>query len=190
MAGELTRWAGTGESSPGARRVLVLPGAGYNASMPGLALPMRALTLDGWDVWHAQWSLSGGSREDARGVVEGVLSQWDTGQSGPPDLVVGKSIGTMGAGWVADHGIPAVWTTPLLTDEGCVRDLARATAPALLVAGTEDAAWDDAAVARIEAPAHRIEGADHGWHTGDWRRELEVLRELTEAVAGFAAELR
>lgn len=89
----------------------------------------------------------------------------------------------------ADHGVPAIWTTPLLNAEVCVRDLARADAPALLIGGSDDSTWDDAAAARTGLPRVIVPGADHSWETGDWREELAGIRQLCEAVEEFANRL-
>lgn len=102
---------------------------------------------------------------------------------GLPHLVLAKSMGTLAAGWVADHDVPAIWTTPLLNAELCVRDLARSAAPALLTGGSEEPLWDDAAAALTGLPSVIVSGADHSWETGDSREELAGFEE-------FAARLQ
>lgn len=185
--GEVALWQGSlPEADPG-RRVLVLPGSGYSVDLPGLQLPMRALALAGWQVWAASWDVRDAQdRTAAEGVVVGAAEQFRGLVGSAPQLVLAKSLGTMGAGWVADRGVPAVWTTPLLTDDQCVADIARGTAPALLLAGSRDHTWDDDAAQRTGKPTRLIAGADHAWHTGDWREEIEVLRHLVAAVEEFA----
>ena len=103
--------------------------------------------------------------------------------------MLSKSVGTFAAGWVADHEVPAVWTTPLLDDAGCVRDIARSRAPALLVAGERDFTWDDDGARRSGKDVVRVPGADHGWTTGQWRTELDAVALLTSAVERFAGPL-
>lgn len=174
------------ESAPA---VLVLPGARYSAQLPGLALPLRALTLDGWNAHVAIWRMDRGlSRADSQRLVDEACAAF-VEQHGLPGLVLAKSVGTLGAAWVAEHRLPAIWTTPLLDDPECVAALTRASAPAILVAGTGDRCWDPHAAASTKLPVHLIEGPDHGWQCDDWRRELEVLAELTESVVSFAGRL-
>jgi hypothetical protein len=108
---------------------------------------------------------------------------------GLPQLVLAKSVGTLAAGWVADHSVPAIWTTPLLNDEVCVANIARASSAALLVAGSRDHTWDDDGARRAGKRVHKIAGADHGWQTGDWRTELDAVGQLTAVVDDFAMTL-
>ncbi|MEL4504162.1 hypothetical protein AAEX63_03995 [Luteococcus sp. H138] len=172
-----------------APKVLVLPGANYPAQLPGLALPLRALTLDGWNAHVARWTMGPSTApEQAQELVDEAIAAF-VDRHGLPDLLLAKSVGTRAAGWTAANRIPAIWTTPLLTVPDCVEALARSTAPALLVAGTDDRAWDAHAAVRTKLPVHLIDGPDHGWQCDDWRRELEVLAELTGAVVSFAGRL-
>ena len=183
-------WNGNTADADRGHRVLVLPGSRYSAQLPGLAWPMRALALQGWEVWCAVWDLSGvPGRDEARAVVERAIDRFIDQAGSAPQLVIAKSVGTLAAGWVADHGVPTVWTTPLLHDEDCVGHIARASSPALLVAGSQDHAWDDDAARRTGKQAVVIPGADHGWATGDWRTELDAVVQLTGAVEDFAARL-
>ncbi len=35
-----------------------------------------------------------------------------------------------------------------------------------------------------------VPGADHGWETGDWRTELDVIAHVTGAIKAFADRFR
>ncbi len=181
------------DSEPGndpARRVLVLPGARYGIERPGLAWPARALTLRGWQVWTAEWSMPMDQPSAERQpLVDAAVADFVQQNDALPQLVLAKSVGTLAAGWVADHSIPALWTTPLLIDDECVSNIARASSPALLIAGSRDHTWDDDGARRAATTIHRIRGADHGWQTGDWRTELDAVEQLTREVERFAATL-
>jgi hypothetical protein len=83
-----------------------------------------------------------------------------TGAAAP--VVIAKSFGTMAAPVVADRGLPAVWLTPVLTDEPTVAALRGATGPCLLAGGTADGFWDGAIARSITPYVVEIEGADHG----------------------------
>lgn len=188
---ELSRWPASRHETAPERRVLVLPGKGYTAQLPGIHLPLRVLALQGWQVWTATWH-GVEKLDDVEGVEDLVVSACENlvrQARTLPQLVLAKSLGTMAAGWVADHDVPAIWTTPLLNDEVCVRDLARSTAPALMIAGSEDAAWDDTAAATTGLPYVMVPGADHGWQVGDWRSEVAAIHQLCEAVEEFASQL-
>jgi hypothetical protein len=50
-------------------------------------------------------------------------------------LLIGKSLASLAAPVAADRGLPAVWPTPMLTDERAVAALRRAVAPCLLMGG-------------------------------------------------------
>lgn len=183
----MLRWVGNGPEADPARCVLVLPGRAYPVDLPGLALPMRALALDGWTIWHAVWELDDLEEEGRRKVVIRAVAELDElTASSSQRLVLGKSLGTYAAAWAADKEVPAVWLTPLLIDQRCASDITRSTAPAMLVAGTADFTWDSAAADRTGKQVVRLAGADHSFQTGDWRREVEILREMTEAVEAFA----
>lgn len=172
------------------RSVLVLPGARYSAQRPGLAWPLRALVLQRWQVWCAAWEIPRDrARAECQAVVDSALSRFLDQAEGIPQLVLAKSVGTLAAGWVADHSVPAVWTTPLLDDQECVADITRAISPALLLAGSRDQTWDDHAAERTGKQVVIIQGADHGWETGSWRTELEVVGKVADAVESFAAGL-
>jgi hypothetical protein len=146
--------------------------------------------LDGWQIWAASWDVrEAKDRSAVEAVVVGAAQQFVAQVGSNPQLVLAKSLGTLAAGWVADHHVPAVWTTPLLIDEKCVTDIERGAAPALLLAGSQDHTWDDAAARRTGKPARLIAGADHAWQTGDWREEIDVLGQVVAAVEEFAGSL-
>lgn len=187
---QIKRWAGNDPGADPSRCVLVLPGRAYPVEMPGLALPLRALALNGWTIWHAAWELDDLDEVARRAVVVRAVAELDQQTAASSQRVVlGKSLGTYAAGWAADNGVPAIWLTPLLIDQSCAEDITRSTAPAMLVAGTADLTWDDAAAERTGKQIVRLAGADHGFQTGDWRAEVEILREVAEAVEAFARAL-
>ncbi len=144
--------------------------------------------MQGWQVWCAVWEMPMAQpRAHAQAVVDRAIRSFVDQVGGEPELVLAKSVGTLAAGWVADHEVPTVWTTPLLVDTECVENITRASSPALLLAGSRDHTWDDDAAQRTGKQVELIPGADHGWETGDWRTELDVVRRVAESVEDFAS---
>lgn len=183
-------WPGNQPGADPHRCVLALPGAGYPTSMPGIHVPLRALALAGWTVLDAQWDMRDAEADEQLSVIDEALHELDVLSSAAAHrLVLAKSIGTLAAAWAADHEIPAVWITPLLSRYSIEDDVARSPAPALLAAGAQDTAWDQQAALRTGKTVLELGRADHGLQTGDWREELEVLHTLTEGGEAFAAAL-
>ncbi|MFC0627298.1 alpha/beta hydrolase [Kribbella deserti] len=79
-------------------------------------------------------------------------------------LLVGKSLGSHGSTVAADNDLPAVWLTPLLTQEWVVDGLRRSAAPYLLVGGTADPSWDSALARELTPYVLEVDGADHGMY--------------------------
>ncbi|HYN97349.1 MAG TPA: hypothetical protein VES42_26210 [Pilimelia sp.] len=60
-------------------------------------------------------------------------------------VVIAKSLGSSAAALVAERGLPAVWLTPVLTDDSAVESTAAGPAPALLIGGSAGRLWVPAA---------------------------------------------
>lgn len=108
-------------------------------------------------------------------------------------VVIAKSLGTVAAPVVADEGLAAVWLTPVLTaaidgiDPSVVVDgLGRASAPRLLVGGSEDELWDPALARSLSEHVLDVEGADHGLMVpGPLTRSAVVLGRVAAAIEDF-----
>ena len=162
-----------------ARTALVLPGR-MLAGMPVNAFAIEAVWRQGWRavlVWDAlddgeedmtEWI---GARLNAAAAYAG-----DDGER----LVIGKSLGTLAAGAVAERGWRAVWLTPLLNHPPCVDMLRARTAPALLIGGTNDPAWDGGLARELSDDVLELDGADHG---------LARIEDLPAIVARITAFL-
>lgn len=149
----------------GDRWVILLPGANYPTSAPLL--------------WFA--------REAALEAAIAYLG--DT--AGP--ILVGKSITSRVAPLAAREGLPAVWLTPLLNEaeapaaKSVLDGLASASAPFLLVGGTDDPVWDGArARSFARGEVLEIRRADHALQvSGDLARSIDALRRISAAIAVF-----
>jgi pimeloyl-ACP methyl ester carboxylesterase len=121
------------------------------------------------------------------------LEAWVRGQATPVldaiggrPLLIGRSLGTLAAALAADRSLPAVWLTPLLLEDCVVAALERATAPFLLVGGTDDQVWDTALARRLTPHVLAVEGADHGMYVpGPLVRSVDVHGQVVEAVEAF-----
>jgi hypothetical protein len=160
------------------RTALVLPGA-MLAGMPVNAFVIAPLVDDGWRVVQVWDEYDGGDRlEWPRTRAQAALDY-----AGRAELISGKSAGSLATGFAADHGLAGIWTTPLLHEEACVDGLRRRTAPALLVGGTEDEAWDGTVARELGDQVLELPGADHGL------ARIADLTAVEQAVAAFSARL-
>ena len=107
-----------------------------------------------------------------------------TGVAAP--VVIGKSLGSLAASVAAGRGLPAVWLTPVLTDEPTVAALRRAAAPCLLIGGTADKVWDGRLARSLTPHVLEIDGADHGMFVpGRLSESAAVLGQVTTTVENF-----
>ena len=79
----------------------------------------------------------------------------------------------------AERGWPAVWLTPLLNLPEFVELLRVRTAPALLIGGTDDPAWDGALARELSDDVLELPGADHGL------ARIEDLPRIVDAITAF-----
>jgi hypothetical protein len=151
----------------GERAAVMVPGLHYSADGPLLMYAGLAVERRGGSVRRISWTVpefAGG--DDERGWVAARVSEAvdavvaATGVAAP--LVIGKSLGSLAAPVAADRGLPAVWLTPVLTDEPTAAALRRAAAPCLLIGGTADKVWDGRLARSVTPHVLEIGGADHG----------------------------
>jgi pimeloyl-ACP methyl ester carboxylesterase len=160
-----------------ARTVVALPGA-MLAGMPALWYAFEPLFANGWRVilvWDEFLDRTQDSWEWARSRAEAAAAY-----AGDVSLVIGKSLTTRACVVAAERRWPAVWLTPLLTDQETVEALRRRTAPALLIGGTGDPLWDGAIARALSDDVLELDGADHGLARTDQAHLVGA------AVAAFA----
>lgn len=169
-------------------RVLILPGRGYTADHPLLFEPTFLARDLGWRVHALEWSPTGDDLDRAPQYVEEAADRLlaDAAEA-PHTVVVGKSLGTLGAGWANRHGFPGVWLTPLFDELGPHVDALTVDGPpALVVGGTADPMWDATVAARTRARIVEIAGADHALRVpGDWRASVAALTTTLESIEGL-----
>jgi hypothetical protein len=160
------------------RTALVLPGR-MLAGMPVNAFAIDAVWKRGWRailVWDEYLDDSQNMTEWIRARLNAAAAH--AGNEGER-LVIGKSLGTLAAGAAAERGWPAVWLTPLLNHPPFVEMLHARTAPALLIGGTNDPAWDGELARELSEDVLELDGADHGL------ARIEDLRPIVDRITAF-----
>ena len=171
----------------GMSHAVVFPGRLYGPASGLLMYASDVAQRRGATVHRHYWSTEPPDPSDpdveawARGEAMSALSS-----VGDTPLVIGKSLGTNTAGLAAERSLPAVWLTPLLTVPWVAAALGRATAPFLLVGGTNDPIWDGALARRLSPHLLEVDGADHGMYVpGPLTDSIEVLKHVVVAVEDF-----
>lgn len=175
----------------GGRAAVVVPGQAYSTDGPLLMYAALAAERRGGQVHRISWTVPAfGAADAARAWVTGQVSEAVdalTAASGvAAPVVIAKSLGTLAAPLAARRGLPAVWLTPLLTDEPTVAALRQASAPCLLIGGSADAVWDGGLARSVTPHVLEIEGADHGMFLpGRLAASASVLGQVVTAVEDF-----
>jgi pimeloyl-ACP methyl ester carboxylesterase len=105
-------------------------------------------------------------------------------------VLIGKSLGSYASALAADHGLPAIWLTPVLTSDWVINNLRRSTAPFLLVGGTADPLWDSALARELTPYLLEVPEADHGMYVpGRLAASAAVLGQVVTAVEDFLDEV-
>ena len=184
-------WPTRQRSRSSGGRALVLPGSGYTVDHPLLFWSCQVLAGAGWDVATLRWDAAGVTTDDYRQFVEAGADLLD-GQFADADrtLVLAKSLGSFAAAWASARRYPAIWLTPVMTDEFVAATLRTYAAPSLLVGGTADPLWRRPLEQPHDQQVIEFPDADHALHSSaGWRTSLDVLRETLTAVETFAASV-
>ncbi|WP_427921186.1 alpha/beta hydrolase [Streptomyces sp. cg40] len=176
------------------RVAVVVPGVGYTPAMPLLHFARAVLLQHGWTVQELWWRIpddfSRFGVEERIAWVEAEVARAVDAEAGACRLVVGKSLGSLGCGVVAERGIAGAWLTPVLTIDQVVRGLRRAQAPTLLVGGGGDKLWDSGAAGSVGHEVLEIPGADHSLElAGDAEGSVDVLRKVVSRLDRFVGSL-
>ncbi|GAA2844731.1 alpha/beta hydrolase [Crossiella cryophila] len=173
------------------RRVVVVPGSSFGPYAPLLKFTADAAEARGAQLNVIEWTPDDSIKLGSAARAEFVLAQVEpvlAAAAAHTDsvLVTGKSLGTHTASPVADHGWPAIWHTPLLTDPEVRTALARTTAPFLLIGGTRDHWWDGELARRLTPHVLEVEDADHGMYVpGPLSNSAAVLGQVATKVEAF-----
>ncbi|MFU8873521.1 alpha/beta hydrolase [Micromonospora sp. SL4-19] len=167
------------------RTVLVVPGSGGCWHLPHQLFAVDAARLRGAQAHYVSWRGEVPPEPEARGpwAVEQIAAVL---RGLPQPLIIANSLGTLAADLAAEHGLPAIWITPLLHRPEVVEGLRRAGAPCLLIGGTADSSWHPGLARELSPYVFEVEGADHGLRVpGPLARSAVVLGEMATAVEDF-----
>lgn len=193
------------------KRVLLMPGTGYNCDRPLLYYAAMALIEDGWYVdrldVNADLSLTAASRIFA--MLSDAVDQWlddvrakATDGVQPHTLVIGKSLSTFIYPHVAQLGLPMALLTPVFSPADF--DPAHSVIPVpgdddwhpsnapepLMCAGTADPLYNSERAHRLGGLIHEYPGANHSIEVpDDWRTSMRYLDDVTANVAAYAQQI-
>ncbi|MGW1161258.1 alpha/beta hydrolase [Streptomyces sp. NPDC002519] len=178
------------ERTESPRIAVVAPGGIYGPDVPLLMYSASAAEARGARIERITWDPpSQSDRGTSHWVLDQVASVLDHVSVSSPDVVpvlIGKSLGTTAAVLAAERGLPAIWLTPLLTTTEVAEALRAATAPFLLVGGTEDRHWDGVLAGDLSPHVLEVQGADHGMHVpGPLAESAAVLGRVATTVEDF-----
>lgn len=177
--------------SAAGRAAVLVPGARYSTDGPLLMYPGLAVERRGGYTHRLSWDVPEFANDDHERawVIEQVTAAIDAtvsaaGLTAP--IVIGKSLASLSAPVVADRELPAIWLTPILTDEPTVSALRAARGPCLLVGGTADQVWNGEIARQITPNVLEVEDADHVMLVpGPLSASASVLGHVMTAVEDF-----
>lgn len=180
-------WPGC-EANQGGNKVAVLvPGAGYRVESPLLYWPAEQLRDRGWQVQAVRWTDDDEPGDDPHGFAARAVQQ-AFAESPPADhrLIVAKSFGTFSIPWAEEDQVPAIWLTPILTDEVIRRTLTETKKPDLLIGGSKDKSWATDELSGTAATFVDILNANHSLEVpNDWRASLAAHVQVLTAIERF-----
>jgi pimeloyl-ACP methyl ester carboxylesterase len=168
-----------------ADRVAVLvPGHGYTVRQPLLHYVWLAAQRRDAEVRPIEWSSPGIA--DVTESIAWVRQQVEPVLSDARALVVGKSMGSLAAGLVAERNLPAIWLTPLVTRPQVASAIAAASVPPLLIGGTADTSWNGDTARSLSPHVLEIPDADHFLHVpGAALASVQALAQVIATVESF-----
>jgi hypothetical protein len=186
---ETFRWPGS-ESNQGeteTKVAVLVPGAGYKVESPLLYWPAELLRDRGWQVRAIRWTDDDEPGDDPHGFAARAVQQ-AFADSAPADirLIVAKSFGTFSIPWAEQAQVPAIWLTPILTDDAIRRTLTGTKKPDLLIGGSDDKFWATGALSETAPTFVDIQDANHSLEVpNDWRASLAAQVQVFTAIERF-----
>jgi hypothetical protein len=171
------------------RCVVLLPGVRYFSQAPLLWYAREAALAGGWSVLELSERVPA-EREPFEWITERAESALNA-TSATQVALLGKSLGSAAAPLATHRALPAVWLTPLLIRPEVVAALGATDRPTLVVGSPADPSWSGGGLPENEAlEVMELDGLDHSLQReDDPLGSIDVLREVTERVAGFLGRL-
>ena len=101
-------------------------------------------------------------------------------------VIIAKSLGTYAAAFAAEHELPSIWLTPVLTDLSVAEAIAGNRAPTLLIGGTADQYWVPETAAATGKEVLTVPDGDHDLRApGRLTNHTDVLGLIGTAIEEF-----
>ena len=158
----MSRYVDFETNGPSIGRCVILPGRQYTPDGPLLFFAAQVALAHGWNVRQVWWESPRRLTAELAAEVEWVgneLSAALEGYNGRA-MVVGKSLGTLGAAAAAERGLDGVWLTPLLTEPAAAAVLATYPARQFVAIGETDPFLDTDVFETLPGRRVLVEG-DH-----------------------------
>ncbi|MGN6687931.1 MAG: hypothetical protein ACTHK1_10370 [Actinomycetales bacterium] len=141
---------------------VILPGRQYTPDGPLLFFAAMTALAHGWAVRQVWWEAPERGTRDLAEEGAWVGNELDAALAGHHGraLVVGKSLGTLGAAAASVKGYDAVWLTPLLTEPTAAAPLLNYPARQLVAIGSSDPFFDQAVFNQLPGRRVLVDG-DH-----------------------------
>lgn len=171
------------------RCAVLLPGIRYFSQAPLLWFAREAAEAAGWSVLELSERAPAG-QEPFEWILERAESALNA-TSATQVTLVGKSLGSATAPLATQRALPAVWLTPLLIRAEVLAALGATDRPTLVVGSPADPSWGNGDLPENEAlEVLELDDLDHSLQReGDPLGSIDVLRTVTERVAGFFERL-
>ena len=171
------------------RCVVLLPGVRYFSQAPLLWFAREAAEAAGWSVLEVSERAPAGE-EPFEWILERAESALNA-TSATQVALIGKSLGSAAAPLATQRALPAVWLTPLLIRPEVLAALGATDRPTLIVGSPADPSWGNGDLPENEAlEVMELDDLDHSLQReGDPLGSIDVLRTVTERVAGFFERL-
>ena len=134
-----------------------------------------------------RWTDDDEPGDDPHGFAARAVQQ-AFAESAPADirLIVAKSFGTFAIPWAEQAQVPAIWLTPILTDDVIRRTLTGTKKPDLLIGGSDDTFWATGALSETAPTFVDIQDANHSLEVpNDWRASLAAQVQVFTAIERF-----
>jgi pimeloyl-ACP methyl ester carboxylesterase len=182
---------------------VVFPGAaqrgnrlGGTPARPDLHYTRAVLQAAGLAVFEVWWDAGSLPKDDREGWLDANLSAALTAASQEHSLALlaGRSLGTWAlaravskSDWKA-HPLPTVWLAPLLNHPPVLNALKELRAPAFVVGGSSDEAFDLTEAELLKksgADVIVLDGADHGLEVDNPAASARHLADVLDEMRGF-----